>query len=392
MYLSFINKHAFRLSQEKSTTCTAPSIEPCQRFNCTIVHIEALSHEFFIQDDQEVATKIAELVRREESTASTFSIDEIKQLSSNTIVIAMFDGEPFRATIESEKSDEYVNVYYVDFGNVDTHSKKLLKRCSEQLSAYPYQCKRCRLYGIPSTEIDRAFTYLEDNIDSENMKISIVNKEDCLYNVLLYNGNKCVNEQFGYNPNLIEEQEPLSVTEKQEPSSVSEKQEPSSVIEERELSSVSEKQEPSSVTEKQEPSSVIEEQEPSSVTEKQEPSSVTEKQEPSSVTEKQEPSSVTEKQEPSSVTEKQEPSSVIEKQEPSSVTEKQEPSSVIEEQEPSSVSEKQEPSSVIEEQEPSSVTEKQEPSSVIEEQEPSSVSEKQEPSSVTEKTRTIISN
>jgi hypothetical protein len=60
------------------------------------------------------------------------------------------------------------------------------------------------LYGVPSSEINNAFKYLEDNSDCENLEISIVNEKDHILKVLVYMNNQCVNEKFGYDPNLIE--------------------------------------------------------------------------------------------------------------------------------------------------------------------------------------------
>ncbi|CAF4415082.1 unnamed protein product, partial [Rotaria sp. Silwood2] len=177
-----------------------------KRIHCFIAHVEPDQHEFFIQDDKETADKVAELVTNEEPNASTLTIDEVKQLLPNTMVIAMYENEPYRAIIQSndDKDDDNINVCYVDYGNTNLCSKTSLKNCSEQLSSYPYQSKRCQLYGIKSNEIDNAFQHLADNSDSENIEISIINKKNSLFNVLLYIDDKCVNEKFGYDPDLIE--------------------------------------------------------------------------------------------------------------------------------------------------------------------------------------------
>ncbi|CAF3460588.1 unnamed protein product [Rotaria sp. Silwood1] len=176
-----------------------------KRLHCFIVHIESNQHEFFIQDDKETVDKIADLINKEISNTPTLTIDEVNQLLPNTIVIATFENEPYRAIIQSnESNNDNINVCYIDYGNTNICSKTSLKSCSEQLSSYPYQSKRCQLYGIKSNEIDNAFQYIEDKSDSENIEISIINEKNSLFNVILYIDNECINEKFGYDINSIE--------------------------------------------------------------------------------------------------------------------------------------------------------------------------------------------
>ncbi|CAF3412446.1 unnamed protein product [Rotaria socialis] len=175
-----------------------------KRIPCLIVHIESGQHQFFIQDDKETADKIAEQILVEEPNSSVLSLDEVKQLPPETIVIAQFEDEFYRAVIQSDESADNVIVCYVDFGNTNSCPKTSLKQCSKQLSSYPNQSKRCQLYGILPDKIDDAFTYLQDVSDSENLEISIVKEKDLLSNVLLYADNICVNEKFGCDLNAIE--------------------------------------------------------------------------------------------------------------------------------------------------------------------------------------------
>jgi hypothetical protein len=188
-----------------------------KRTKCLIGHIESEKQEFYIQDDEETLDKITDLIQEEKPTASTFSLDEVKQLKPNTIVLATYEDELYRGIIQSDESDENVNICFVDFGNTSSCPKNSLQRASEQLSSYRYQAKHCRLHGVPSNQINNALTYLGDNTDPDNnFEISIINEKDQISNVLVYINNQCVNEKFGYDPN----KDQLNTTVQEQPTSV----------------------------------------------------------------------------------------------------------------------------------------------------------------------------
>ncbi|CAF4102982.1 unnamed protein product [Rotaria socialis] len=296
-----------------------------KRIPCLIVHIESGQHQFFIQDDKETADKIAEQILVEEPNSSVLSLDEVKQLPPETIVIAQFEDEFYRAVIQSDESADNVIVCYVDFGNTNSCPKTSLKQCSKQLSSYPNQSKRCQLYGILPDKIDDAFTYLQDVSDSENLEISIVKEKDLLSNVLLYADNICVNEKFGCDLNAIETSDTnVNIGDQATTTTVNEQEQPQIPLTIEQPPSVVEQ--PPSVVEQ--PPSVVEQ--PPSVVEQ--PPSVVEQ--PPSVVEQ--PPSVVEQ--PPSVVEQ--PPSVVEQ--PPSVVEQ--PPSVVEQ--PPSVVER--PPSVVE--------------------------------------------
>ncbi|CAM4898777.1 unnamed protein product [Rotaria socialis] len=275
-----------------------------KRIPCLIVHIESGQHQFFIQDDKETADKIAEQILVEEPNSSVLSLDEVKQLPPETIVIAQFEDEFYRAVIQSDESADNVIVCYVDFGNTNSCPKTSLKQCSKQLSSYPNQSKRCQLYGILPDKIDDAFTYLQDVSDSENLEISIVKEKDLLSNVLLYADNICVNEKFGCDLNAIETSDTnVNIGDQATTTTVNEQEQPQIPLTIEQPPSVVEQ--PPSVVEQ--PPSVVEQ--PPSVVEQ--PPSVVEQ--PPSVVEQ--PPSVVEQ--PPSVVEQ--PPSVVER--PPSVVE-----------------------------------------------------------------------
>ena len=91
------------------------------------------------------------------------------------------------------------------------------------------------MYGISSKEFDQAFKYLEDHSDCDTFEIAIVNEKDRLLNVLVYIDNGCMNEKFGYDPNLSENNE--TSTENDEQSSTA-----TTVKEQEQSLSVPEKQ------------------------------------------------------------------------------------------------------------------------------------------------------
>ncbi|CAM4748884.1 unnamed protein product [Rotaria magnacalcarata] len=283
---------------------TLKPVVTLKRIPCLIVHIESDQHQFFIQDDKETADKIAEQILVEEPNSSVLSSDEVKQLPPETIVIAQFENEPYRAIIQSDESDDNVIVWYVDFGNTSLCSKTSLKQCSKELSSYPNQSKRCQLYGILSDKIDDAFTYLRDISDSENVEISIVKEKSLLSNVLLYADDICVNEKFGCDLNAIETSDTnVNTGDQATTTTVNEQEQPQIPLTIEQPPSVVEQ--PPSVVEQ--PPSVVEQ--PPSVVEQ--PPSVVEQ--PPSVVET--PSSIVEQ--PPSVVEQ--PPSVVET--PSSIVE-----------------------------------------------------------------------
>ncbi|CAF3651175.1 unnamed protein product [Adineta steineri] len=171
---------------------------------CIIVHIEFDQQRFFVQDDGDTIDKIEELIAIEDENSPTLSLDEVKQLEPNTKVIATFEEAPYRAIIQSDESEDNVNIFFIDYGNTSSSPKTSLKRCSEQLSSYPYQSKQCQLYGISSNEIDNAFKCLQEHLNETEIEIAIINEKDSLYNVLVYIDNECMNEKHGYDPNVIE--------------------------------------------------------------------------------------------------------------------------------------------------------------------------------------------
>ncbi|CAF0807587.1 unnamed protein product [Adineta steineri] len=171
---------------------------------CIIVHIESDQQRFFVQDDGDTIDKIEELIAVEDENSPTLSLDEVKQLEPNTKVIATFEEAPYRAIIQSDESEDNVNIFFIDYGNTSSCPKTSLKRCSEQLSSYPYQSKQCQLYGISSNEIDNAFKCLQEHLNETEIEIAIVNEKDSLYNVLVYIDNECMNEKHGYDPNVTE--------------------------------------------------------------------------------------------------------------------------------------------------------------------------------------------
>jgi hypothetical protein len=157
-----------------------------------IVYIDSDKHQFYIQDDDETMQKITDVIHEESVTANDLSSDEIKL---DSMVIATFDDAPYRAIIQSD-IDENVNVYFVDFGNTNICLKNSLKQCSEQLKVYPYQAKRCVLDGVVLDDLDQAFKELNDHLESEKTEILIVNQNNDLFHVRVYNDGECFNDKY----------------------------------------------------------------------------------------------------------------------------------------------------------------------------------------------------
>lgn len=192
-----------------------------QRIKCSIGHIESAEQKFFIQDDEKTLNEIADLIAIEEPNAVTLSLDEVKNLEGNTIIIAQYEETPYRGIIQSDESDADVNICFVDYGNINACPKDSLKQSSDKLSSYPYQAKHCRLYGVSTDKINEALEYLGDQSDSE-IEISIVKEKDQIYDVLIYINDQCINENFGYDPN--EDEEETTVQEQQSLSTESKEQ------------------------------------------------------------------------------------------------------------------------------------------------------------------------
>lgn len=183
-----------------STKPKAPEII-LPRSKCHICHIENEQHEFYIQDDPDTVDKIADLIENEKTTNPTLTIDEIQQLEPNTIIIGIYEDDSYRGIIkQNNESDENLDVCFIDFGNTSSCPKDSLKRCSEELSKYPGQAKHCRLYGITTDQLDKAYQDLSEKSDSENIEYSIINDKNQILDVLIFIDNKCFNENFGYDP------------------------------------------------------------------------------------------------------------------------------------------------------------------------------------------------
>jgi len=125
--------------------------------------------------------------------------------------MALFEEVPYRAMIRQEENENDVKVYFVDYGNTDISAKTSLKRCSDELSKYPSQAKRCRLFGISSTKLADAFASLEEKSELESIEFSIVNEKNQIFDVLIYVENECFNEQFGCDLSTIAEEEKSEV-------------------------------------------------------------------------------------------------------------------------------------------------------------------------------------
>ena len=179
---------------------------------CDLVHFDTEHGRFYIQDETDTAKKIEELVAEEDRAASALSPDELQHLPANTKLIATYEGEPFRALIQSNGADDQVTVSYVDFGNTGSCSKNALKGCSEQLSSLPNQAKECRLHGVAATHLEKALSYLGDHSDAESVQISIVSEKDGVLDVLVFLDGSCINERFGYDASLVQCDEPTIVT------------------------------------------------------------------------------------------------------------------------------------------------------------------------------------
>lgn len=156
--------------------------------SCLIVYVDSDQHEFFIQTDPDTIEKIRDQV----NTDIDLPFEEIQV---NTMVISTFEDAPYRAIIQEDLDDD-VRVYFVDYGNVNICSKNSLKKCPEQLKAYPYQAKRCQLSPICTQDLDQVYEQLQDHIESEDVTFVIVKKINDLYEILLYIGDECWNEKF----------------------------------------------------------------------------------------------------------------------------------------------------------------------------------------------------
>ena len=171
--------------------------------SCLIVYVDADRHQFHIQDDPETMEKI----RDEVNVQIDLPMEEIQV---DAMVIATFEGEPYRAIIQADLGDD-VRVYFVDYGNTETCSKNSVKKCPEQLKNYPHQAQRCQLSLISTHELDQAYKQLEDYIESDNVTLTVVKKIDDLAQVLLFIDGECWNEKF-VQENSIDTDEQSSTT------------------------------------------------------------------------------------------------------------------------------------------------------------------------------------
>ena len=218
LFQALVNINAIKETKSAETTAK-PAETTMKRTKCSIAYVDSTEHEFYIQEDSDTVDLITGLIEQEDQDNPVLSIDEVNQLEPNTIIIAKYDDAPYRAIIKSKKSDEELDVYFIDYGNTSSYSISSTKRASENLSKYAHQAKHCRLYGIPSNELDKAYEDLNEYLENESVEISIINKEDEITNVLVYIENQCFNEKFGYNPNHqpINEENILSTNVEQNP-------------------------------------------------------------------------------------------------------------------------------------------------------------------------------
>ena len=152
-----------------------------------IVHIDKDKHEFYIQDNDDIMSKIEREIANinEDLTNDEIHID--------TMVISMYEDSFYRAIIQFDLN-ENVQVYFVDYGNTNICSKASLKKCTEQLKTYPYQAKRCQLSGISSNNLDQAYEKLNEYYESNNTEICIVHQQKDSFYVNLYINGDCFNQ------------------------------------------------------------------------------------------------------------------------------------------------------------------------------------------------------
>lgn len=174
------------------------------RVKCQVVHIEAAQRRFYAQKDADIVAEIEELLQHEDEQVAALSPDELAKLPAGAVVIAYYEDAPYRAVVQSTASDEQVNVRFVDFGNSSLCPKTSLKACNEKLSSYPHQSIECQLHGVPSDQVDKAYEYLEQHSDSEELSIALVTERDGLSSVLLFDKDECINARFGYDPDSEE--------------------------------------------------------------------------------------------------------------------------------------------------------------------------------------------
>lgn len=170
---------------------------------CVIVYIDADKHDFYIQDNEKTVEEIQDEINIEHDLTT----DEIE---INSMVVAMFEEQPYRARVQSFLNDDEVQVYFVDYGNTETCPKTSLKKCNEKLKEYPDQAKRCQLYNVSTSALDDAFTQLNDHLESEKTEISTINHQDNPLQVRLYVDGECFNEKFPVQSDNNEQHETIS--------------------------------------------------------------------------------------------------------------------------------------------------------------------------------------
>ena len=178
-----------------------------KRVKCLIVHTDFDQRLFYVQDDDKAMDEIRGLVEQEADVAKELAADDVRL---NSIVISTYEDAPYRAMVQSE-SDENANVYFIDYGNTNTCLKTTLKPCSERLQGYAHQAKRCRLFGVPSHELDRALKELEAQADSDETEILVVNQEENVHEVRVFVNGQCLNGKFGF----VEKNETSGETDEQ---------------------------------------------------------------------------------------------------------------------------------------------------------------------------------
>ncbi|CAF0731065.1 unnamed protein product, partial [Didymodactylos carnosus] len=227
--ITVLNNKQEHVTIKPQPTCTAGSAvtlpsattsvsikQDDQRIPVTISYIEKDKHYFYVQTDTTTVNQISNIIEQEMDIAQVLSIEDVRQLLKNDLVISMYDGAPFRAVLSDDinNSEDNVYVYFVDYGNVDSCVSTTLKKCSNELSVYPYQARRCFFHGIQNDKLDTLFEELDSYLEAADVEMSIVNQISPnesnnltktpsvdASSVLLYVKGVCLNEKYGYQPN-----------------------------------------------------------------------------------------------------------------------------------------------------------------------------------------------
>ena len=147
------------------------------------------------------------MIEVEAATSEALSLDEIKQLSPNDIIMALYDEGYYRGIVKSILDNNQIQVFYIDFGNTDICSAENVKRCSSTLKNYQRILKMCRLHNVNGRRLEKAIQFISDHSDSTEAEISIINEKNGWYDVLLYIGSNCVNQMYLEISNEIEPDE-----------------------------------------------------------------------------------------------------------------------------------------------------------------------------------------